>query len=794
MYLKSLELSGFKSFGKKAELIFNAPISAIVGPNGSGKSNVAEAFRFVLGEQSFKSMRGKKGEDLIFNGSSNERAGEAGRANRASVKITFDNRKRFLDLDFDEVTVERVVYRDGINEYLINGSQVRLKDVTELIAGAHISSSGHHTISQGEADRILNANIRDRKTMIEDALGLKIYQYKREESERKLEKTGENIKSVESLRREIVPHLKFLKKQVEKVEKTVEMRAKVALLYKEYFKRESIYLSFNKEKFEDEKAPLEKKLKELERELAHAKSILSKSKNQDEKSAEIISLEEKIRRARTEKDNLMRELGRIEGQIASEERIIKKQKEVLHSSEDKVVNLKEVEILASSIDDEIERVKNENDIGKVRKIFSDVRELVRGFISRHKTKASENILNEAEAALAKLKQEKTGLEKKAHDFEKEEVSLEKQYNALKNDIEKEKDTNRDAEKKVFEVMSEQNGVISKLNIVKGAIERLHLEEENYKRELGEAGALVGREILDFENFELRRNNNSENDAVTTDASDGANTTPKTFSLEEIALAPRGEQEDRRRDIERIKIRLEDSGVGSSEDVMKEFRDVSERDNFLAAELADLENSAESLRKLIADLHTKIETEFKAGVEKINKQFQEFFALMFGGGTAALTIVKEKRRKRADTDLSALLSGEDSSFEDPMALEAAESKEEEQEEGIDISINLPRKKVRGLMMLSGGERALTSIALIFAISQVNPPPFIILDETDAALDEANSKKYGDMIENLAKLSQLILITHNRETMSRASVLYGVTMTAGVSKLLSIQFDEAVAVAK
>ena len=100
-----------------------------------------------------------------------------------------------------------------------------------------------------------------------------------------------------------------------------------------------------------------------------------------------------------------------------------------------------------------------------------------------------------------------------------------------------------------------------------------------------------------------------------------------------------------------------------------------------------------------------------------------------------------------------------------------------------------------MMLSGGERALTSIALLFAISQVNPPPFIILDETDAALDEANSKKYADMIENLGKHSQLIVITHNRETMSRAGILYGVTMASGGgSKLLSVAFEEAVAVAK
>jgi chromosome segregation protein len=122
-------------------------------------------------------------------------------------------------------------------------------------------------------------------------------------------------------------------------------------------------------------------------------------------------------------------------------------------------------------------------------------------------------------------------------------------------------------------------------------------------------------------------------------------------------------------------------------------------------------------------------------------------------------------------------------------------EQETQEGIEIEVNLPKKKVKGLMMLSGGERALTSIALLFAISQVNPPPFIILDETDAALDEANSKKYADMVENLSHRSQLIVITHNRETMSRAGILYGVTMgLGGGSKLLSVAFDEAVAVAK
>lgn len=303
MYLKSLEISGFKSFAKKANLNFTAPISAIVGPNGSGKSNVAEAFRFVLGEQSIKSMRGKRGEDLIFNGGNND----GSRVNRGSVKVIFDNKNRLLKVDFDEVTIERVVHRDNTNEYFINGSPVRLKDIVELLAQAHIGASGHHIISQGEADRILNSNIRERREMIEDALGLKIYQYKKIESQRKLEKTEENMKSVESLRREIAPHLKFLKKQVEKVEKVQELREELRKLYKEYFKREEIYLKDERHAIENEKSPLVKELNDLEKEIDEARRILEQSKSRDAKSDELITLEGELQKIRSEKDSITRE-------------------------------------------------------------------------------------------------------------------------------------------------------------------------------------------------------------------------------------------------------------------------------------------------------------------------------------------------------------------------------------------------------------------------------------------------------------------------------------------------------
>src|SRR3989339_1375884 len=243
MRLKTLQLNGFKSFAQKTVLEFDNSIVSIVGPNGSGKSNVVEAIRFVLGEQSMKSMRGKGGSDLVFKGSK-----DLPKGSRAAVTIYFNNTDKVfklsndggedINLDYDVISISREVYSDGLNKYILNGTEVRLKDIHNLLSSVNIGSSGHHIISQGEADRILNASPKDRKEMVEDALGLKIYQYKIKESERKLERTNENMKEVVMLRRENAPHLNFLKKQVEKFEKGKIMQTELSVLYREYLKKE----------------------------------------------------------------------------------------------------------------------------------------------------------------------------------------------------------------------------------------------------------------------------------------------------------------------------------------------------------------------------------------------------------------------------------------------------------------------------------------------------------------------------------------------------------------------------
>ena len=764
MYLKSIEISGFKSFGKKAVLDFNVPISSIVGPNGSGKSNVAEAFSFVLGEQSIKSLRGKRAEDLIFNGGK-----DAPRSNRASVKLVFNNIQRILNIDFDEVSIERVVNRDSSSEYLINGSAVRLKDIVELLSGAHIGSSGHQIISQGEADKVLNSNIRERREMIEDALGLKIYQNKKDESIRKLEKTEENIKQVESLRREIAPHIRFLKKQVEKIEKMFEMKENLTKMYHDYFRREEEYIKFEKQSISFEKNPLVAESHNLEKELAEAKQVLAKSSSKDSRSDDVIKVEGKIKEIRSVKDGLMRNMGRLEGEISSLLRLIKKQNEANSAMSKKTVNLFEVENVSKQIDLEIADATEDADISKIKQIFVSIKKILRDFIEKNKESEDKEAIAELEIEIKKLETEKNGYDTKLKEANSLETELSEQYSYLKSDIEKEKDSNRDAEKALFRIVAEQNEIRGKLNGLNSRESVLKHNEDELNRELQEASVLVGVSALRYKDF------------WPTNA-DGI-----ALSLDQIVKEPRQVQEEKKHVMEKIKIRLEDAGVSGGDDVVKEYKETTERDTFLERELGDLIKSSESLKNLITELEEKLTTEFKNGVEKINIQFQQFFSAMFGGGSASLLVVKEKKKKKSDTDINSAMA----------ELEGDEIKEdeEESEEGLDIEVSLPKKKTKGLMMLSGGERALTSIALLFAISQVNPPPFIILDETDAALDEANSRKYGEMISALSKYSQLILITHNRETMARAGIIYGVTMGSdGVSRLLSIQFEEAVQVAK
>ena len=324
MLLKRLEISGFKSFAKPTILEFPTKIAAIVGPNGSGKSNIADAIRWVLGEQSMKHLRGKKGEDLIFGGGGEGAGGQRlARLAKASVTLIFDNpptgeagKNKIFPVEFNEVALSRKVYRDGVNDYVLNDSQVRLKDIIELLSKVGLGASQHHIIAQGDADRILYASSKERKSMGEEALGLKIFELKKNEAQRKLDATDGNIKQVESLRRELAPHLKYLASQAEKMKNAALLKTNLNELEKEYVARELQTLADAFAASEQEKTPSEERVKILEKEIRESEEALGREGDAEKFFVEIKKLDAAQDAVSKKRRELEREAGRLEASFA----------------------------------------------------------------------------------------------------------------------------------------------------------------------------------------------------------------------------------------------------------------------------------------------------------------------------------------------------------------------------------------------------------------------------------------------------------------------------------------------
>ncbi len=746
MRLKKLELTGFKSFAKHTALDLPGQISAIVGPNGSGKSNIVEAIRWALGEQSFKTIRGKKSEDFIFNGSPS-----VSQMSKASVVLIFDLAEKTENFGYGEARICRKVYRDGANEYLINDTQVRLKDIIETLSKLGLGTSSHHIISQGEADRILSASSKEKREIFEDALGLKIFQIRRQEAEKKLQKTEENISQVGSLQKEIQPHLKFLKKQAEKVEKSMGLHSKLKDLCCEYFSKEENFINKESTRLADlRNEPLDN-LKAQEAKIKNLKEKLREAENVFERN-EFKKIENEIDQARIKRVSLERDLGRLEGMIELQEA---RQKEAQKDFIERSVVEKFLEKISSHLKE-----------GFAKEVFGKIEKAVADFSSEIKIKRQAEISDELE----NLKKRRSKTSSFLESARTSEENLSVQLAGLRLEAEKSADSRRASERELYSAEILASNLKNSLKSFEIEEEKLKSRKEELEAEKKSAIHFVGGEISTYQGSSLRD--------------------PKDDPWE-IA-----EREQLRREIERLKIKLEDSeGIG--EEVLKEYQQVKARDDFFEKELGDLERAAKSLADLMKELEEKIDHDFQKGISAINKEFQNFFNIMFGGGGAELKLIKIEKRKKEileDEIAKSILSGErleedlssDSAFVATSAKEAALAKEE----GLEISVNLPRKRIKSLDMLSGGERALTSIALLFAMTQVHPPPFLVLDETDATLDESNSQKYAKMLKDLSKKTQLLIVTHNRETMKQAGVLYGVTMGAsGTSQILSIKFEEA-----
>lgn len=726
--LKRLELNGFKSFAGKTVLEFPAGITAIVGPNGSGKSNIIDAIRWLLGEREARNLRGGKGEDLIFAGTP-----KRPRVGLAQASLYFENHKKFFPVEYAEVAVSRQVNRDGSNEYFLNKSEVRLKDLVDFFAAARLGSRGITVITQGNSDMVLRATPTERREMIEEVLGLKEYQVKKYDAERRLGHAQDNLEKAQALREEILPHLRSLKRQTSRWERRGELEAELKNL-------EDIFFGRHLREFESQKLAISAALEEHR--ARHGALVAAKDKaekdltqleaNSPKERAELKEIKAGIHKSLERRSELQKELGRLEARV---ELATKRPATTAQGvSMDKLLETvqetrKLLERSLSASESDMRKAVTEV-LGRIKSLFEapeeDTKpmamppELVKEF------EQTKKLFQSAEDEIKALQGKEASLEKNQEAF----------YAAFKAAL-----TDTQSAQAALDAWTRTEEE-KKLNA-----ERIAMHREEVERQIAQAG----RRIEEFMKLPV---------------GDGATLPPNA--------------EDRM-----FRLRGELAAMGEADEaVVKEARETEDRYAFLERESEDLTKAAEDLRVLIRDLTLKVSIEFNAALRKINDEFQRFFELMFGGGSARLVLEKKEPKVKA---------GEDELEEAPVGKAAENSEEteepqEEKEPGIDIKVSLPRKRISSLDALSGGERSLVGIATLFALISVSPPPFLVLDEIDAPLDERNARRFSQMLKEFSKETQFIIVTHNRATMEAADVLYGVTLAEdGTSKVLSVKLD-------
>ncbi len=346
MYFKRLEIFGFKSFADKTRLDFEPGITAVVGPNGCGKSNIADAIKWVLGEQSAKMMRGSKMEDVIFNGTDSKEP-----VNYAEVALTLSNQDRTLAIEYDEVTVARRLYRSGESEYLLNKTPVRLKDVSELFMGTGIGTSAYSLIEQGKIDQILSSRPEDRREVFEEASGITKYKAKRKEALRRLDDTEQNLTRINDIILEVKRQINSIERQARKAER-----------YKERY---------------EELKELELKLSRIELEILKQK-LSHCNKNIDEQKKEENQLNTELQKATGELSELNEKRSQVETKrMDYKSNIIQMDSNVSKSKDKITLNKERVEELKKRrVDLESEIKNNEESVKSQRKEVDALREKV----------------------------------------------------------------------------------------------------------------------------------------------------------------------------------------------------------------------------------------------------------------------------------------------------------------------------------------------------------------------------------------------------------------------------------
>lgn len=806
MRLKHISLSGFKSFVDPTRIPFPSDMSAVVGPNGCGKSNIIDAVRWVLGEGSAKNLRGDSMSDVIFNGSVARPA-----SSRASVELVFDNSSGRLGGEYSsysEISVKRQVDHEGLSSYYLNGSSCRRKDITDIFLGTGLGPRSYAVIEQEMATKLISSKPEELRSHIEEVAGISVYKERRKETESRIKKTKENLDRVNDLKKEIDRNLLKLKQQIKSAEKYD--LAKQNLKKFRSLKLASNWLASSEKVKEMElnqkrqEIEIQKKISEKERINTQIEETRNNQSNlllQIEKmqesfyssgaeisksEQELISLEEKVVLTNNEIESINQKIIALNSNINSERIAI----EQIRTSLEKETNALEeakndferlqissspeefLDKLLNDIGNLIIKIKNlsesANFDNELREVLSDSTNIQSG-LSRYKAEfknisdAEKGVLNEKREKYTKAIQEVANknleiskLEGAIHSKQKEIETFQSKTKELSESRESLMIPINEIKEEIKPLLDKRSGNQNELTALRNNFERTNEEIRTLEKNLN-IGEIKIEELKSLSNSSV-----VEKQKFITEAEILQKQIQSEYGdLQTVLdkLEPEFDLAFIENEIERFNKQIESIGPINLA-AKEEFKIEEERNQEIESQLNELNKAIETLQSAIKKIDQESRTKFQDTLDSVNSEIAKLFPKLFGGGHAKLE-----------------LTGED-------VLES----------GVVLKAMPPGKKNVSVSQLSGGEKAMSAIAMVFSFFSLNPSPFCILDEIDAPLDDLNTFRYISMVEEMSKKIQFIYITHNKISMEKSKHLMGITMEeAGVSRLVSVDVEEALSLA-
>lgn len=813
MYLRRLEIAGFKSFGDRVKLDLEPGISAIVGPNGSGKSNIAEAIRWVLGERAGRSLRTTKTEDLIFAGTSKGRT----QASLAEVCMVLTAKGDESHLDYEELKISRKLYRSGESEYRINGRKVLMRDLAKILAQAGFGVASYTVIGQGMVDNLIIASPAERKLLFEEASGIRSFELERLEVLARLKQAQEQMQTLHNEMLELVPARDKAAQDVARLGRRREVATQLKLAQQQFSRQQIKRLHSLQLDLKNQQANLAKELRELQKQekslRIKTQQLTQESQHNTQEQSGLLQaladldsqrgqLNERITQAQVELELKKNELpgkmdvrqdNKDQAQLQAKLESLQKNLQTysqkselltqkINQFDEKIFNLtKQLAKLRQTLRTNQRAAYIGQALGLARLIarqLADDKEMPKNQlrILLHKLVRTVKLAHDSDLAdtpnkIAKLQQQTAREMAKKEELVEKQTTIIIRIRSLELDIHSLEREFELAQPLILE--AREKNLLKQIQAQEKKLAQLHLERDQYEAEQGrlrtKLKALVNSSVVDQqvdlarqleEVIQYSKAKQQQQQQIEHQQGLLGQELQEFLAQAKIwGVNPTDQVKPATSQIERdtiTRLEAELTLIGEIDEALATTHTgLQERIDYLDGQTQDIEQAIVDLEKVIQELTRRIQSTFEHNFRRINKAFGRHFAQLFTGGTAALT----------------LLQLDDGGY------------------GIEISVQPPGKRVAAISALSGGEKALSAIALLSAILEVNPSPFVVLDEVDAALDDRNAQLFCQTMKRLVKQSQILVITHNHETMVQADKLFGVTASPRLaSTVLSVELSE------